>query len=85
MPERSALVVGAPSETGMDVDQGDGKIEEKAVEVTEESEGTQMAKDLHRLLMETMIHEGKLCCRACGHEYAVKEGIANFLLPSHLV
>lgn len=29
--------------------------------------------------------EGKLVCANCGHEYAVKEGIANFLLPSHLV
>ncbi|KIV99194.1 uncharacterized protein PV09_09145 [Verruconis gallopava] len=51
----------------------------------EGQEGTQLAKDLHRLLMETTIQEGKLVCRACGHEYAVKEGIANFLLPSHLV
>jgi multifunctional methyltransferase subunit TRM112 len=29
--------------------------------------------------------EGMLVCANCGHEYAVKEGIANFLLPSHLV
>lgn len=42
-------------------------------------------RDLHRLLLETQIDEGKLVCGNCGHEYAVKEGIANFLLPSHLV
>ncbi|KAI2623288.1 trm112p-like protein [Hypoxylon sp. NC1633] len=42
-------------------------------------------KDLHNLLMETQIVEGKLVCANCGHEYAVREGIANFLLPSHLV
>ncbi|KFH46299.1 hypothetical protein ACRE_029140 [Hapsidospora chrysogenum ATCC 11550] len=42
-------------------------------------------KDLHHLLMETSVSEGKLVCGNCGHEYAVKEGIANFLLPSHLV
>ncbi|OTB05807.1 hypothetical protein M426DRAFT_319489 [Hypoxylon sp. CI-4A] len=42
-------------------------------------------KDLHNLLMETQIMEGKLVCANCGHEYAVREGIANFLLPSHLV
>jgi Trm112p-like protein. len=42
-------------------------------------------KDLHTLLMETQIMEGKLVCAACGHEYAIREGIANFLLPSHLV
>ncbi|PHH91035.1 hypothetical protein CDD83_1874 [Cordyceps sp. RAO-2017] len=44
-----------------------------------------MLKDLHSLLLETQISEGKLVCGNCGHEYAVKEGIANFLLPSHLV
>ncbi|KAL2129371.1 hypothetical protein VTI74DRAFT_7889 [Chaetomium olivicolor] len=44
-----------------------------------------MLKDLHSLLMETQMMEGKLVCGHCGHEYAVREGIANFLLPSHLV
>ncbi|KAF6827414.1 Trm112p-like protein [Colletotrichum plurivorum] len=44
-----------------------------------------MLKDLHHLLMETQIMEGKLVCGNCGHEYAIREGIANFLLPSHLV
>jgi len=42
-------------------------------------------KDLHVLLMETSVASGKLVCGNCGHEYAVKEGIANFLLPSHMV
>jgi multifunctional methyltransferase subunit TRM112 len=41
--------------------------------------------DLHRLLMATHIVEGKLVCGSCGHEYQIREGIANFLLPSHLV
>ena len=45
----------------------------------------QKLKDLHELLLETHIMEGKLVCGECGHEYAVREGIANFLLPSHLV
>ena len=44
-----------------------------------------MMKDIHHLLMETQVSEGKLVCGNCGHEYAVKEGIAIFLLPSHLV
>jgi multifunctional methyltransferase subunit TRM112 len=48
-------------------------------------EPSQLARDLHRLLLETTIQEGKLICGNCGHEYAVKEGIANFLLPPHLV
>ncbi|KAH8664312.1 hypothetical protein BX600DRAFT_436866 [Xylariales sp. PMI_506] len=42
-------------------------------------------QDLHHLLMETQMMEGKLVCGNCGHEYAVREGIPNFLLPSHLV
>ncbi|KAI1824643.1 hypothetical protein F4861DRAFT_247908 [Xylaria intraflava] len=42
-------------------------------------------RDLHSLLLETQMVEGKLVCGSCGHEYAVREGIANFLLPSHLV
>ena len=37
------------------------------------------------MLLETCIKEGKLVCGACEHEYAVKEGVANFLLPGHLV
>lgn len=44
----------------------------------------QTLKDLHRLLLETQVMEGKLICGNCGHEYVIKEGIANFLLPSHL-
>ncbi|KAG9603227.1 hypothetical protein KCU77_g1158, partial [Aureobasidium melanogenum] len=48
-------------------------------------EPTQTLKDLHALLVETSVSNGKLVCGHCGHEYAVKEGIANFLLPSHLV
>lgn len=44
----------------------------------------QILKDLHRLLLETHVIEGKLVCGNCGHEYMIKEGIANFLLPSHL-
>jgi multifunctional methyltransferase subunit TRM112 len=76
-PERGDLVVTAAAGDKEVVEGGDGEEEEEV--------GTQLARDLHRLLMETTVQEGKLVCRACGHEYAVKEGIANFLLPSHLV
>ena len=41
-------------------------------------------RDLHTLLLETSVKEGKLVCGNCGHEYRIKEGIANFLLPAHL-
>lgn len=51
----------------------------------EEEEASQTAKDLHRVLLETTVHEGKLVCGNCGHEYKVMEGVPNFLLPGHLV
>ena len=41
-------------------------------------------RDLHTLLLETEVKEGKMVCGNCGHEYRIKEGIANFLLPNHL-
>lgn len=41
-------------------------------------------RDLHTLLLETEVREGKMVCGNCGHEYPIKEGIANFLLPNHL-
>jgi len=58
---------------------------EPEVLITEDNEPTQTLKDLHTLLMETSVQSGKLVCGSCEHEYAVKEGIANFLLPSHMV
>ncbi|CCU75227.1 unnamed protein product [Blumeria hordei] len=45
----------------------------------------QLQRDLHTLLIETQINEGALICGNCGHEYKIREGIANFLLPNHLV
>lgn len=42
-------------------------------------------RELHELLLETQVVEGRLVCGNCGHEYRIKEGIANFLLPNHLV
>ncbi|KAE9961774.1 hypothetical protein EG328_001709 [Venturia inaequalis] len=77
VPEATELVV----KEGEDMEvEGTEKKEEE-----EELEPTQLAKDLHRLLWETSILTGELVCANCGHEYAIKEGIANFLLPSHLV
>lgn len=48
------------------------------------SEDEKTLRDLHTLLLQTEVMEGKLVCGNCGHEYKIKEGIANFLLPSHL-
>lgn len=41
-------------------------------------------RNLHTLLLETEVMAGKMVCGHCGHEYKIKEGIANFLLPNHL-
>ena len=50
-----------------------------------EEEPSQTARDLHKILLETTIKEGKLVCGNCEHEYKVMEGVPNFLLPGHLV
>lgn len=77
VPEAAELIVRGGQ--NMEVEGSEKKDDE------EELEPTQLAKDLHRLLWETSILAGELVCASCGHEYAIKEGIANFLLPSHLV
>ncbi|KAL8943653.1 MAG: hypothetical protein Q9216_000941 [Gyalolechia sp. 2 TL-2023] len=52
--------------------------------IPEAEEEHRVMRDLHTLLLETEVTEGKLVCGNCGHEYKIKEGIANFLLPNHL-
>lgn len=88
-PEGSELFVDGSGAGVEDEEMGAGegvKVRENAGEEDVQiQQSSQLARDLHRLLMETCIQEGKLVCGNCGHEYAVKEGIANFLLPSHLV
>ncbi|KAF0466638.1 hypothetical protein F8M41_026141 [Gigaspora margarita] len=37
-------------------------------------------KNLHRILFETHIMQGKMVCSNCSHEYPIKEGIPNMLL-----
>lgn len=58
-----------------------------AVNMTSENQVSheRVMRDLHTLLLETEVREGKMVCGNCGQEYRIKEGIANFLLPSHLV
>ncbi|KAF2644284.1 Trm112p-domain-containing protein [Massarina eburnea CBS 473.64] len=80
-PTREDLV--EPSTTAIAAPTSDGTRD--AGEEEEEEIPTQTAKDLHRVLLETCIKEGKLVCGNCGHEYKVLEGVANFLLPGHLV
>lgn len=41
-------------------------------------------KDLHSLLVESNIINGKMVCKNCGHIYHIKNSIPNFLLPPHL-
>lgn len=72
--------------TGGDAAAGFVKVGGEGVEDGEAADlGEDTLRALHELLLETQMHEGKLVCARCGHEYAVKEGIANFLLPPHLV
>ena len=60
------------------------EVREKG-EQKEEEEEEAVLRHLHTVLLETHVMEGKLVCGNCGHEYRIKEGIANFLLPGHLV
>lgn len=41
-------------------------------------------RELHNLLIETRLMEGKMTCGNCGHIYYIKNSIPNFLLPPHL-
>lgn len=72
--------------TGTDISQlGLPALPPTAPEPEDLAKDDQLLKDLHVLLMETQISAGKLVCANCGHEYVVREGVANFLLPDHLV
>ena len=53
-------------------------------EAVDPIEQAEVLRNLHTLLLATEVQEGKMVCENCGHEYNIKEGIANFLLPSHL-
>jgi multifunctional methyltransferase subunit TRM112 len=89
MPEPTDLVVkpeGAKETNGHVEMEVDGEQEKKRTsEEEEELVPSELAKTMHTLLLETTIQSGKLVCANCGHQYTIKEGIANFLLPSHLV
>ena len=58
---------------------------EKQSSTISEAEENVILRRLHGLLLETAVMEGKLVCGNCGFEYPIKEGVGNFLLPSHLV
>ncbi|CAI6341573.1 unnamed protein product [Periconia digitata] len=77
-PTREDLVEGASQAQATEQAEGEAVAEVEEVP-------SQTAKDLHRILLETGIKEGKLVCGNCAHEYKVMEGVANFLLPGHLV
>ena len=57
---------------------------EDSGEVTDPVEQVEVLQNLHKVLLATEVREGKMVCGNCGHEYKIKEGIANFLLPGHL-
>jgi multifunctional methyltransferase subunit TRM112 len=39
-----------------------------------------VARELHRLLLDIHLSEGFLCCEKCGRKYPVNQGIPNMLL-----
>ncbi|CAG8702550.1 9042_t:CDS:2 [Ambispora leptoticha] len=42
-------------------------------------------KDLHRVLLETHIQQGRMTCPNCQHVYPIKDGIPNMLLNENEV
>jgi multifunctional methyltransferase subunit TRM112 len=64
----------------MDVDNKEGKERQSPQDQLQDS----TLRQLHTLLLETAVSEGKLVCGKCGFEYPIKEGVGNFLLPAHL-
>ncbi|MCJ1377404.1 hypothetical protein MMC17_000499 [Xylographa soralifera] len=79
-PDMSGVVVGPVAG-----ERGEGEMDTGEERGAGEEEREKMLRELHRLLLETQVREGKMVCGNCGHEYKIKEGIANFLLPNHLV
>lgn len=66
----------------MEVEPGPPKDTDAQGEVDDKKE--KVLRQLHSLLLETSVSEGKLVCGKCGFEYPIKEGVGNFLLPAHL-
>ncbi|KAL8795767.1 MAG: hypothetical protein Q9195_001819 [Heterodermia aff. obscurata] len=71
------------AELGFTVPDEKPEVAAASTDTVEQAEEKKL-RELHTLLLETEVREGKLVCGNCGHEYKIKEGIANFLLPSYL-
>ncbi len=55
------------------------------VDQDEDEDTRKLLRELDRILNRTRIISGFLVCGNCGHEYAIREGVCNFLVPAHLV
>jgi len=65
------------------VDLGNTSLpQEKPENLTPENDD-QVLRQLHSILLETDVSEGKMICRNCGHVYFIKESIPNMLLAPH--
>jgi multifunctional methyltransferase subunit TRM112 len=74
-----------PARNPLDDNNNAEQAEEMDVEGAQKEVDEEVLRKLHALLLETGVVEGKLVCGNCGFEYPIKEGVANFLLPAHLV
>ena len=71
-----------PEASAQGAQSGPDQAPQKQQQNSQEQES--LLRNLHTILLETQIVEGILVCGNCGHEYPIKESVANFLLPSHL-
>ncbi|KAF8425985.1 adoMet-dependent tRNA methyltransferase complex subunit Trm112 [Tirmania nivea] len=50
-----------------------------------EEVGEEVLRRIWEVLVQTHVVTGKMVCGSCGYEFGIQSGIANFLLPGHLV
>ena len=53
---------------------------ELPAETPEEPYDDQLLQQLHGILFETCVRNGRMVCNGCGHVYPIKDGIPNMLL-----
>eukprot|EP01135_Chromosphaera_perkinsii_P010333 Nk52_evm5s2118 gene=Nk52_evmTU5s2118 len=78
MPEGIASFVVAPVNMDGGADEVEKEVETLHGQLSEEDK--LVLRNLHLLLMETNVAQGRMVCNNCGHVYTIKDGIPNMLL-----
>ncbi|KAI9028601.1 Trm112p-domain-containing protein [Hyaloraphidium curvatum] len=54
-------------------------------ELPENTDDEEFLKNLHHVLLETRVKEGKMICNNCNHVFPITDGIPNMLLTENEV